>query len=1237
MDTWSTDNSGCQLGVDLSWNGGTNWTNEKTQNLTNNQATYTLNGSWGSHTWVPADFSNANFRVRVHDIDPGSSCNGNPRLDWLRVKVNYTPCTNNNYYQDADGDGYGDPNSSTQACFQPTGYVTDNTDCIDSNPDSWRVNSYWYDGDSDTYHGVYPTSGSDGKISICYGSSIPEGYTDKTEGVDCDDTNGSVNPDATEICGDGVDNDCDGTADNKDADADGYYYLGCGGTDCNDDDSEIHPDADDTCGDGMDQDCDGSDLACSCSDSDDDGICDDQDNCPGVVNSDQLDIDGDGLGDACDNCPSVANQDQADDDKDGKGNVCDASDPVCGNQEVEGSEECDGTGCGTGETCVRCACVADEPTCETGFISITNGDFEAPTVNEHDGKWQIYPSGTTGLGWDVSWVASEEGAPEPANLELQTVALEWTAGEGSQWAELDTDYPAEGNEAASVLISQSITTIVGATYKLTFKFSPRPDTDSANNSLGIKFGSIDEVVSADGSDNTDTAWTLHEYTMTADSDSTDLEFKDLGTSDSYGTLLDDVKVELTACPVIPTGSITICKYSDTDGDGELDENEPAVTDPLWHFYMNDTTYETGVNGCVTVNEVDYGTYNITEEIVTNWTQTGADGNGTLEEDDSVTVTVGEGNANPIVYFLNHYTAPAELTGTIRVCKYNYDQMLTVVDDSLMNKIWKTIKIKTAQAEAYLGLDGWTVKIAGTGDNSEYSDSGVTGSQEGNGGCYDFEDVPYGDYTISEEMQAGWEQVYPGAQTDYVISVTLDSEYGEVSFQNREIPTGTIKVCKYEDTNNDGQPDYPEYSQSNSVLAKLWNAIKIKEALATMQRILHPLSDWTMNIAGNNGHNDSGATEGDDSRNHGCVDFTVPYGTYTITEESRNGWTQTGAGGNTCYNYENGAITVTIGDDYDDYAEVYFLNHFAPVYGCTDSSATNYNSGATDNDQSCEYAQGGSGWLPSELTLYNELAGNLSGDFITITWLTNKAGTSRVIYDTVSHPDISGESAPNYGYQWSTELDTEHVTGHSVTITGLTPNTTYYFRPISSASPEKYGKQVEYKTGEAGSAPVLNPEPISVSVLGEESVTLSLTKTINKVKANPGDTGIKYTITVTNTDNVDAKGVVLSDTMEAGLMFSDTDGLTRTWDLGDIAKGEKKEVSYTVNIDKTAAAKVYTNTATVKADNSAADVSATANLTVENVKVLAETGFDLSELLTLVLSVLGLFGVARGLKFGVVKA
>jgi gliding motility-associated-like protein len=84
----------------------------------------------------------------------------------------------------------------------------------------------------------------------------------------------------------------------------------------------------DTDGDGIRDNCD--------SDDDNDGVLDQNDNCPLTANSDQADNDQDGLGDACDpdddndgvldqddNCPFIYNPFQEDRDNDGLGDVCD--------------------------------------------------------------------------------------------------------------------------------------------------------------------------------------------------------------------------------------------------------------------------------------------------------------------------------------------------------------------------------------------------------------------------------------------------------------------------------------------------------------------------------------------------------------------------------------------------------------------------------------------------------------------------------------------------------------------------------------------------------------------------------------------------------------------------------------------------------------------------------------------------------------------------------------------------
>ena len=207
--------------------------------------------------------------------------------------------TGSTWYADSDGDGYGDAGSSSAACAQPSGAVSDATDCDDSaaavNPAASEVcNSVDDDCDGDIDDADSSVDLSTG--STWYADSDGDGYGDAgsssaacaqpsgavSDATDCDDSAAAVNPAASEVCN-SVDDDCDGDIDDADssvdlstgstwyADSDGDGYGDAGSsseacaqpsgavsdaTDCDDGDATENPGASEAC-DGEDDDCDG--------------------------------------------------------------------------------------------------------------------------------------------------------------------------------------------------------------------------------------------------------------------------------------------------------------------------------------------------------------------------------------------------------------------------------------------------------------------------------------------------------------------------------------------------------------------------------------------------------------------------------------------------------------------------------------------------------------------------------------------------------------------------------------------------------------------------------------------------------------------------------------------------------------------------------------------------------------------------------------------------------------------
>lgn len=192
-----------------------------------------------------------------------------------------------NYYLDADSDGFGTMNNNINSCFQPTGYVSNSTDCNDNNA---SINSNAAEicngldencnGQADdglvfvNYYVDFDLDGFGSLSTMENACAQPIGYV--TNALDCNDVSSYVNPDAIEICN-GLDEDCDGENDNsvvfatfyEDTDGDTYGDPATGqdfcliptelfvanGDDCDDTNATINPAAVEVWENGIDDDC----------------------------------------------------------------------------------------------------------------------------------------------------------------------------------------------------------------------------------------------------------------------------------------------------------------------------------------------------------------------------------------------------------------------------------------------------------------------------------------------------------------------------------------------------------------------------------------------------------------------------------------------------------------------------------------------------------------------------------------------------------------------------------------------------------------------------------------------------------------------------------------------------------------------------------------------------------------------------------------------------------------------
>ncbi|MFH1463952.1 MAG: MopE-related protein [Pseudomonadota bacterium] len=479
------------------------------------------------------------------------------------------------FYPDMDADGFGDAGGGVEACEAPAGYVTDATDCDDTEATVHPGADEPCNGVDDDCDGETDEDGE----TTWYRDADGDGHGDPEDsqlactpgagwvvvGDDCDDGRADVHPGAEEVC-DGADQDCDGETDEgvlstwyADADADGFgdpavtaaaceppSGYGADATDCDDGRADVFPGATEVC-DGVDQDCDG-------------------DVDEGVLSTWYADTDADGFGDATSAAaacepPSGYGADATDCD-DGDAGVHPGADEVCDGQD----DDCDGL-VDEDDPDLRDAATfyADADGDGVGDVGVTTlacsapSDFVSDATDCDDADDTVYPGAVElcdGQDDDCDGLVDEDD-PEVAD------ALTFYA---------DADGDGFGDAGVTTLACSAPSDFV-------------TDATDCDDVLDTVFPGADEHCDGvdedcDGLADDDDPDTLDRTTWYADAD-----------ADGYG----DDATAAEAClvpaggvlsggdcddadPAVNPAAIEICDGLDQDCDGLLDEDDPDISD-----------------------------------------------------------------------------------------------------------------------------------------------------------------------------------------------------------------------------------------------------------------------------------------------------------------------------------------------------------------------------------------------------------------------------------------------------------------------------------------------------------------------------------------------------------------------------------------------------------------------------------------------------------------------------------
>ncbi len=323
-------------------------------------------------------------------------------------------------------------------------------------------------------------------------------------------------------------------------------------------------------------------------------------------------------------------------------------------------------------------------------------------------------------------------------------------------------------------------------------------------------------------------------------------------------------------------------------------------------------------------------------------------------------------------------------------------------------------------ESESALSGWGISLEkDTEKGWETVGTTTTTSANANKGCYTFDGFSLDKYRLSETLQSDWNQTFPNTSsspynstsspislqsnstsTSYIINASSSQTFSELDFANSEEPAGPS--------------DFTDESSCEEAGFSWWN---------------------------DTCHENDPETAGDLDNQTDCEAFSF----YWYDEACHTEPQSSGSNGN--------------GSDDQQTSS-----------GGGGGGGGGSSSSFFDEDEDEDESSGSTG---EPLVISNVEIASTQSDMALVTWETNKPATSRVIYGSSNESHIYDSAdtiaeLPLYGYAHTTqEFHTPPAdngeTLHVVAISDLQPETEYFFRVISRASPDTVSEEYSFQT------------------------------------------------------------------------------------------------------------------------------------------------------------------------------